>query len=577
MQTLLRGLSPLRRIATFCAFVLIPFLGGNDLPLFFVTIDRFWIETTFILSLIVALFALFLAGGGPDKRFGRFLVFASPLAAVCAISLVYTWNRLSTLNEINLFVWSFGAVFLYLSADDRDEVHEALIVGSLFMVLAAVIQLKFVFPSLTHAFTGGKYGQIVREQIAPFGSFLNQNMLGGYFLYTLPLAIYFALLKRRSMYLIAVAALSLGIFLSLSRLAMLLGCAGAVAACLMIGRANVKQILKLACCCGCAVIIFAVLLHGEKREGSSTMRSLLGEKIERVSTEIQTLDKRTNIWGHSYRAFLAKPFAGYGAGTFEYAYRKFYDGGLYTKYAHGSLAKTAVELGSVGLLAFLFYLAAFARGIVRERREWSSKCIALSAASGILLGFVDFTFDVPAHVVTFFVLTSVFVAQRKSSGPMTARKPLLLFLIVLLSVSFLFTTRVDLSRKLIDDGTFAEESGLFDRAYRSYTEAIDTMPFNNDGYIRSIAILLKSYDNEKDPQKKEKIKLALSSYMQEVEQSSDRDSELYFLRAMYRSAIAPGKGACALGLEAISLYPSSGHYIFETARCYAGWAILTKR
>ena len=85
------------------------------------------------------------------------------------------------------------------------------------------------------------------------------------------------------------------------------------------------------------------------------MRNLLGTKIEKVSTEITTLDKRTGIWRDSFRAFISKPIVGYGAGTFEYAYRKFYDGGLYTKYAHGSLAKTAVELGGLGLVSlFLF-------------------------------------------------------------------------------------------------------------------------------------------------------------------------------------------------------------------------------
>ncbi len=103
-----------------------------------------------------------------------------------AASLIYTWNRFSTLNEINTLVWSFGAVLLYLSTDDRDELHQALVVGSLLLVLSAVIQLKVLLPGLAQAFTGGKYGQIVRDQIAPFGAFLNQNMLGGYFLYTLP-------------------------------------------------------------------------------------------------------------------------------------------------------------------------------------------------------------------------------------------------------------------------------------------------------------------------------------------------------------------------------------------------------
>ena len=152
---------------------------------------------------------------------------------------------------------------------------------------------------------------------------------------------------------------------------------------------------------------------------------------------------------------------------------------------------------------------------------------------------------------------------------MVARKPLLLFLIGALCLSFFFTTRASLSRKLVEDGTLAEEAGMFGNAYLSYKDAIRTMPLSNDGYIRVISILLKSYDNQKDPQYKEQVKSALSSYLREVERNSDNDSELYFVRGMCRSMLAPGKDACALVSKAISLYPSSGYYIFETARCYA--------
>ncbi|HME45940.1 MAG TPA: O-antigen ligase family protein [Syntrophorhabdales bacterium] len=567
-ETLNRGLLLLQRVSSFFAFLLIPFLGGNDLPLYFLTIDRFWIETSFILSLIVALFAQYLAGIRSDQRFGRFFLAISPLALMCVISFAYTWNRLSTLNEINFFVWSFGAVFLYLSSDNRDALHEALVVGSLLLVLSAIIQLKILLPGLAQVFTSGKNAEIVREQIAPFGAFLNQNMLGGYFIYTLPLAVYFVAVKKTAVYLFVVAAFTLGVLLSLSRLAMLIGFTGLVTVCALMVKVNPRSLVKLAFSLGCALLLFVILLQGDHRERVSSMRNLLGTKIEKVSTEITTLDKRTAIWRDSFRAFLSKPIVGYGAGTFEYAYRKFYDGGLYTKYAHGSLAKTAVELGSLGLIAFFFYLAMFGRGIAGGLRESSSGYLLVSALSGLLFGFLDFAFDIPAHLVTFFVVTSAFMGQEQASRPIAARKHVLLFLIAALCLSFLFTTRASLSRKLVEEGTLAEEAGMFGNAYLSYKDAIRTMPLSNDGYIRAISILLKSYDSQKDPQYKEQVKLALRYHLGEVERNPDNDSELYFVRGMCRSTLAPGKDACALVSKAISLYPSSGYYIFETARCY---------
>jgi tetratricopeptide (TPR) repeat protein len=569
-EDLTRSLLLLQRISTFIAFLLIPFLGGNDLPLYFVSIDRFWIETSFILSLIVALFTHYLAGRRPDRRFGRFLLFAFPFAAMCVVSYTYTWNRFNTLNEINLFVWSFGAVCVYLSAENRDELHEALVVGSLLLVLSAVIQLKILLPGLAHVFTGGRYSQMVRDQVAPFGAFLNQNMLGGYFLYILPLAVYFVTVKKRSIYMLAVAALVLGIFLSVSRLAMLIGCAGALTAAVFLKKIDPRWLIKLLSSFGCALVIFVILLHGEHREETSSMRNLLGTKVQSAPTQIGTLDLRTGIWRDSYRAFLSKPVVGYGAGTFEYVYREFYDGGLYTKYAHGSIAKTAVELGSLGLFGFFFYLAAFGRGLAGGLRESSSKFLAVSALSGLLFGFLDFAFDTPAHFVMFFVATSAFVGLKQDSKPMVAGRPVLLSLAVVLSLSFLFTARADLSHKLVEDGILAEETGLYDRAYLSYRDAVDAMPINNDGYIRIISILSKSYDNEKDPRNREKIRLALGSYLREIEQNTDKDSELYFMRGMCRSILAPGKDACAMSSKAITLYPSSGYYIFEVARCYAG-------
>ncbi len=155
------------------------------------------------------------------------------------------------------------------------------------------------------------------------------------------------------------------------------------------------------------------------------MRSLLGAKVESVSTEISTLDKRTGLWRDSFRAFLSKPIVGYGAGTFEYAYRKFYDGGLYTKYAHSSLVKTAVELGSRGSSQlFSFTWQPSAEELLRGFRESGSRFLAISAFAGLLFGLVDFAFDIPAHVVTFFIVTSAFVGSGQNAKPMAAGKPL---------------------------------------------------------------------------------------------------------------------------------------------------------
>ena len=44
----------------FIVYCSVPFLGGNHLPLHYITIDRFWIENIFLLSLIASMVLLFL-------------------------------------------------------------------------------------------------------------------------------------------------------------------------------------------------------------------------------------------------------------------------------------------------------------------------------------------------------------------------------------------------------------------------------------------------------------------------------------------------------------------------------------
>ncbi len=79
-------------------------------------------------------------------------------------------------------------------------------------------------------------------------------------------------------------------------------------------------------------------------------------KVTNIGAQIKSLNTRTEIWERGLRAFVHKPVLGYGAGTFEYPYRKYYDGSFGTKYAHSMIIKTIVELGIVGIICWIFYL-----------------------------------------------------------------------------------------------------------------------------------------------------------------------------------------------------------------------------
>ena len=93
--------------------------------------------------------------------------------------------------------------------------------------------------------------------------------------------------------------------------------------------------------------------------------------------------------------FSNSPLVGYGAGAFEYAYRKYFDGNSYTGVAHSLLIKTIVELGILGLLCLL--VLSF-RGLYQDKKLYPGplgQVCLVAAASGFLFGLVDFSFDVP--------------------------------------------------------------------------------------------------------------------------------------------------------------------------------------
>jgi hypothetical protein len=71
----------LGNILVFAVFSLIPFLGGNHLPLFYLSIDRFWIESTFGLLLPLAITFVYFRNRVTASGFSRFLVFFCPFWA----------------------------------------------------------------------------------------------------------------------------------------------------------------------------------------------------------------------------------------------------------------------------------------------------------------------------------------------------------------------------------------------------------------------------------------------------------------------------------------------------------------
>ena len=107
-------------IFTFLTFFFLPFLGGNHLPLFYVSIDKFWIETIFGICLVISVMLRYMRSEREPTGFIGFAVCFLPFALLSAISLSYSWNRFSTLISLSILVWALGGVYLFLLSPKKE-------------------------------------------------------------------------------------------------------------------------------------------------------------------------------------------------------------------------------------------------------------------------------------------------------------------------------------------------------------------------------------------------------------------------------------------------------------------------
>jgi O-antigen ligase len=551
-------------IYTWLLFFCIPFLGGNHLALPYITIDRFWIETTFLLLLTTLLLITFLKGTKTASGIRTFLVFLGPFLIISIISLCYTWNFYNSLKEINVLVWVVGTIYVYSLNSDKELPLRALVWGSVFTVICAILQAKVLYPQLSIMFTEGNYARMLAEKPVPFVAFLNENMFGGFLTLIIPIAIYQAFIKKNNVFICSIPLIITGILLSLSRLSfivMVLEFVSIMGVFLFRRKWGQSMVIVMAAAIGLAIFLLTIHIQGNASE--KRLEASISSKTSTALGQVKTLNLRTSTWESGLRAFKEQPILGYGSGAFEYAYRKYFGGRLYTRYSHGSIIKIAVEVGAIGLAAFLWYLFGVGTSILKKR--FQPGLITLSIAGGFLFGLVDCAFDTPAFVISFFLISSTFLI-REQTILMPRMKIKLLIMTLLILVSFGFTGKAGLAKKSIDEGDVLQELGSVSGAIASYKEASMIMPIDNEGYIRLMTILTRIQLSELDSNNRDLLSRKLAIQRQRMER--DRDSELYFISALGDKMLGNDVQALHLIREAIALYPSSPYYLIYAVTWY---------
>lgn len=561
----------------FLVFLAIPFLGGNHLPLSFVTIDRFWIEGAFGALLIIATALQYLGNGKNTAGMSRFCWFFLPFFCMTAISFLYSWNRFNTMVGVSTLVWSFGAVYLYSLCSKKDVCLAGLVVGAALSAIAAMIQHKILFPSLANAFTQGYYAYLLKEQSGvPFASYLYHNMLGGYLAFVVPLSFYYAACKKSIVALLASAVIITGVVLTSTRIGMgivLLALFATIA--MLLWEKDKRGTARVLCVVVLASLLSLAMLSGGHKQKDFGVQYAITQKAKTAYTHLSTINTRTDIWKNAMNAFRNKPLVGYGASAFEYGYRKYFDGNSYTAVAHSTLVKVAVELGIFGLLCCCFYVyGIFLYGRSRLR-DPMNRFVMLSVLSGALFGLIDFSFDVTSHVMTFFVLTSTFflaeplVDQASNKGKQHKNLALFAMVVTFLLAAFLFMIKVNTFKASVDNGDLQAQDGLLMNALTSYREAIETMPLSADGYVKAMSVLISMYGAEQNRKIHGAMTTELDEYLQAMEVRKDRNSELFLTMGKAYALKGNAEKTVAYFNRALYYYPSSGYYIHEIAGYYA--------
>jgi O-antigen ligase/tetratricopeptide (TPR) repeat protein len=570
--------SALVKWLSFTVCFLVPFLGGNHLALPGVTIDRFFLETTFVLLLVAAVILSSLQHKAlPGTGFVRFLRFFMPFFVVCALSLLYTWSPYNTARELNVLVWTAGAVYVYSRLADKEAPLAGLVWGCAALVLCAILQYKILFPQLLAAFEETQYHWMLLERKVPFGAFVNENMLGGYLVLVLPVSLYFAFIRNKRAYLASTVVIIAGILFSLSRLsAVVMFLELVTAGGIILRQSGRRPFLVCAASCLAGFVLFFCIIYTPAAGGEKPMRGAFQEKASSAVQRVKTLHFRTEIWKGGMRAFAEKPAIGYGAGSFEFPYRRHFDGLLYTRYSHGSPIKIGVETGLIGLLAYAWYLVGTAIGAVRSGRRYL--VLVLSVIGGFLFSLVDCALDTSAFVVTFFLLSSFFIIKEgQDDAPTRARSwGLFAAIALLVVVSFAFTARAGLARKSLDMGLLAEETGFLEQALRDYQDSTQIMPLDNEPLIAEIRLLTTLLENTRDTDAQSRITPALDGCLARAAKRRDKDAELFFVCARAYWAKGMPRKALADIRKAINLYPSTPYYVVQAVRWYMDWGDLAQ-
>lgn len=258
-----------------------------------------------------------------------------------------------------------------------------------------------------------------------YGPYVNHNHYAGLMEMLIPVPLVAALMEvadrpNRVMAAVAASVMASTVFLSGSRGGMLaLSVEMAICAAILIRRRNSRT---TAVTLGVFLVLGVGLLAWL---GGGKLTERLASIDSEARTEVSG-GTRIQINRDGLKMFKLKPVLGWGLGTFPTVYpryRTFYTN-LFINEAHDDYLQLLVEMGGLGFLVMLWFLAITYRRAVGKLSGWSKNpngAVSLAAMLGItgilVHSFVDFNLQIPANAALFYVLCVV-AAMEPCFGPL---------------------------------------------------------------------------------------------------------------------------------------------------------------
>lgn len=322
------------------------------------------------------------------------------------LSLLTSVSLPHSVNAVMFYAASYVVFFTLLCSDPEWLPSELLAIGAgiLGSIFAVLTLLYSIFPSLTATLP------TVSLLTAQYG----HNQAAVLFLLLLPVAWYFANVKKIKISYVAVGVLLVALLASFSRVGVILGFLQLVVLVRQTANSKFRSFGKLMLLL-MAVLMFVFVLanHFGKNFTNDCVFPVLQDKLcKSISTEL-----RPAYWLQALKAIQLRPGTGWGGGTFPLLSPLLQERyGEYTGYAHQEFLQAFVEygvFGGISLTLFFMYIGAHSLSLLQKERGVEG-AMALGILSVILTSFFDFGL----HMISLwllFLLGSAVVLSKEST------------------------------------------------------------------------------------------------------------------------------------------------------------------